>query len=352
MLFQRASYLEHLPLNALASQIVGIEENTLAQFPKRDALRVHFAHPAYQLADRFALRNTGIEHFQTFNLQDTQERIKEGDVFVCSGFWQNDYLETAPNIRFVQVCAVGFDQFDQAAMANKGVKLANGAGVNANAVSDHAFALILGLTRKIHESRDNQAKAFWRGMISDMNAREEELPGKTLLIYGTGAIGGRIASLAKAFGMSTIGVRRDAAKNVAGVDEMHASENFVSLLPRADIVVLACPLNDATRGLMNAEAFAAMKNTAYFVNVARGGCMIEADVVAAIRSGQIAGAGIDVTDPEPLPEKSELWGLSQVILTSHTGGETRAYEDNVVDVLIENLNRLLDGREDLKNQIV
>ena len=324
----------------------------MAKFPKRDALRVHFAHPAYQLADRFALKNTGIEHFQTFNMEDTKARIGEGDVFVCSGFWQNEFLETAPNIRFVQVCAVGFDQFDQTAMAEKGVKLANGAGVNANAVSDHAFALILGLTRKIHEARDNQARKFWRGMISNMNEREEELPGKTLLIYGTGAIGGRIASLAKAFGMATIGVRRDAKKQVAGIDEMYSTEHFLSLLPKADIVVLACPLNDETRGLMNSEAFAAMKRTAYFINVARGGCMVESDLVSAVRSGQIAGAGIDVTDPEPLPENSELWNLEEVILTSHTGGETRAYEDNVVDVLIENLNRLLEGREDLKNQIV
>jgi len=133
---------------------------------------------------------------------------------------------------------------------------------------------------------------------------------------------------------------------------MYSTEHFLSLLPKADIVVLACPLNDETRGLMNSKAFAAMKRTAYFINVARGGCMVESDLVSAVRAGQIAGAGIDVTDPEPLPENSELWDLEEVILTSHTGGETRAYEDNVVDVLIENLNRLLEGREDLKNQIV
>ncbi len=327
------------------------KDQPLTNFPARDALNIHFAHSAYQLADRFAARGTGIQHFQTFTPEDTRARIGEGHVLVASGFWKNEFLDEAKSLQFVQVCAVGYDQFDQAAVKAHNVKLANAAGVNANAVSDHALALILGMTRLTHIARDNQRKAHWRPMIADISRREEELPGKTLLIYGTGQIGGRIARLAKAFGMNVIGVRRDPSKAVEGVDELHTTDKFVSLLPRADIVVLACPLTAETRNLMGAKAFAAMKETGYLVNVARGGCVDHDALVAAAQNGQIAGAGIDVTEPEPLHADSPLWGLENILLTPHSGGETRIYEDNVLDILMDNLERMTAGN-DLRNQIV
>ena len=189
-------------------------------------------------------------------------------------------------------------------------------------------------------------------MISEIASREDELPGKTLLLYGTGQIGGRIAVLAKAFGMTVHGIRRDVTKLVPGIDQLHRPDEFLSLLPNADVVVLACPLTDETRGLMNSDGFAAMRESAYLINVARGPCVDEAALVAAVKEQRIAGAGIDVTDPEPLPESSPLWALDNIILTPHTGGETRRYEDNVVDILIDNLERLKAGRSDLLHQIV
>ena len=321
-------------------------------FPAPSDLRIHFAHSAYRLAERFAARDTGIAHFQTWTPDETQQRIGEGHVLVASGFWQNSMLEDAKALRFIQVCGVGYDRFDTSALAANGVHLANAAGANANAVSDHALALILGLTRLLHHGRDNQRRRHWRPMISDIASREDELPGKRLLIYGTGDIGGRIAKLAKAFGMTVWGIRRDVTKTVPDIDELRAPNEFQSLLPSADIVVLACPLTPETRGLMNADAFAAMRETAYFVNVARGGCADQDALIAALQGGQIAGAGIDVTEPEPLPEDSPLWDLDNVILTPHTAGETRRYEDNVIDVLVDNLERLDAGQADLRNQIV
>lgn len=324
----------------------------MTNFPKPDQLTIHFAHSAYRLAERFALRHPDIAHFQTWTPDETRARIGEGHVLVASGFWNNDLLADAKALQFIQVCAVGHDQFDKPAVAERGIRLCNSAGVNANAVSDHAFALLLGLTRQVHVARSNQLNRHWRPMISDLSKREEELPGKTMLIYGTGQIGGRIAKLAKAFGMTVIGVRRDTSKTVEHIDEMHPTQDFVSLLPRADVVVLACPLTDETRGLMNAAAFAAMQPSAYLINVARGGCVDEAALVAALDAGQIAGAGIDVTDPEPLPESSKLWAIDNVILTPHSGGETRAYEDNVMDVLVENLERLWRGEATLQHSIV
>ncbi|MEM9683133.1 MAG: D-2-hydroxyacid dehydrogenase [Pseudomonadota bacterium] len=324
----------------------------MSAFPSSSELRIHFAHSAYRLAERFAARSTGIDHFQTWTPEETRQRIGDGHVLVVSGFWQNDLLDAAANMRFIQVCGAGYDQFDTAAIAARGIRFANASGVNANAVSDHALALTLGLTRLLHHGRDNQKRHHWRPMISDISVREDELPGKVMLVYGTGQIGRRIAKLAKAFGMTVLGIRRDVSKTVPEIDEMHAPDEFLSLLPRTDVVVLACPLTPETRGLMNADAFAAMPETGYFVNVARGGCADQDALVTAITEGQIAGAGIDVTDPEPLNEESPLWDLENVILTPHTAGETRQYEDNVIDILMDNLDRLQAGKAELRNQIV
>jgi len=276
----------------------------------------------------------------------------EGDVLILSGFWRNDMLDRADRLKFIQVCGAGYDQFDQDAIRAKGVRLANSSGVNVNAVSDHAMALTLALTRKIHTGRDNQKNRHWRGMISDLSQREDELAGKTMVIYGLGKIGGRLARLAKAFEMTVIGVKRDTSVKVEHVDELHAPDRFLDLLPRADVTALTCPLTPETKDLIDARALAAMKPSSYLVNVARGGCVDEPALIKALRDNAIAGAGIDVTVEEPLAEDSPLWAFENVMLTPHTGGETTKYEDNVIDIMLENLDRLSRGEETLRNQVV
>ena len=313
---------------------------------------IHFAHSAYRLDSCFAARGTGLESFQTWTPEDTLARIAEGDVLVLSGFWRNAFLERASRLRFIQVCAAGFDQFDQLALCTRGIRLANASGINANAVSDHAMGLLLALTRMIHTGRDNQNHKVWRPMISDFTRREEELPGKTMLIYGLGRIGGRLARLAKAFGMTVIGMRRSPGPVPEEIDEMQAPAALLSVLPRVDVAALTCPLTAETRNLADAAFFAALPHGAYFINVARGGCMDEVALEAALVSGRLAGAGIDVTPDEPLPASSPLWGLSNALITPHTAGETRHYEARVIDILIDNLGRLKRGETALLNGIV
>ena len=314
-------------------------------------ITIHFAHTAYQFSALFEQRNTSIKHFQTWTAADTAARIGEGDVLVVTGFWNNELLANADKLKFIQVCGAGYDQFDLAAVRSQGIRLANASGVNVNAVSDHAMALILALNRQLHHARDNQHKAHWRGMISDLSLREDELPGKTLLIFGLGKIGSRLAKLAQAFGMKVIGIKRDTSTTVAYVDELHTSAALPDLLPRADLVALTCPLTDETHQIINAKAIAAMKSTAYLINVARGACVDESALIDALQNQRIAGAGIDVTEIEPLAPDSPLWLLDNVILTPHTGGETRRYEDNVIDILIENLQRLARGAEQHQKKI-
>lgn len=321
-------------------------------FPPRERLTIQFAHPCYRLAERFALHQTGIAHFQTWTLDDTLARLADAHVLVISGFWDDALLASARSLRYIQVSAAGFDRFGLEALRERGLRLANGRGINANAVSEHAMGLITTLLRQIHLGRDNQHKRHWRGMISDLTAREDELAGKTILICGAGVIGGRLARLARAFDTTVIGIKRDLSHYAPAFHEIHPPSDLLSLLPRADVVVLTCPLTEETRSLIDAEALALMKPTAYLINVARGGCVEESALIEALETGQIAGAGIDVTAIEPLAEASQLWSFDNVILTPHTAGETRRYEDNLIDILLENIDRLSRGESSLRNQIV
>jgi phosphoglycerate dehydrogenase-like enzyme len=152
--------------------------------------------------------------------------------------------------------------------------------------------------------------------------------------------------------MRVIGVRRDPTQGVDGADEVHGFRDLPRLAPRADFLVLACPLTDETRNLVDAAVLAAMKPTARVVNVARGRVVDEPALVAALREGRIGGAALDVTADEPLPQDSPLWDMPQVLITPHTAGETHSYEDNVLDMMMENIERLWRGETGLFNQIV
>src|SRR5438477_3739018 len=168
-------------------------------FPPKDRLTICFAHVAYQLQERFLPRKTGINSFGVRTADEFERRIGEADVVVVSGMWKPDLLEKATRLQFIQSIGAGTDQFDREQLKARGIRLASAQGVNANAVSEHAMALMLAMERRLPEARDNQRKHVWRGMISDLTQREDELGGKTLLIVGLGGIGGRLARLAKAF---------------------------------------------------------------------------------------------------------------------------------------------------------
>lgn len=321
-------------------------------FPTREELTICFAHVAYPLAELFAKRNSGLDHFQVWNRGDLSEQIANAHVLVVSGFWNNELLARAPKLRFIQSIGAGYDQFALDKLRERGIRLASAKGVNRNAVSEHAIAMILAMARQLHTGRDHQRAHFWRGMISDLSRREDELGGKTLLIVGLGGIGARLATLAKAFGMVVIATKRNVAAAGGVADEVYPPDQLKALLPRADFVALTCPLTAETRNLIDAEAFAAMKPSAYLINVARGGCVDEPAMLDALQRGVIAGAAIDHFWEEPLPADSPFWEMENVLITPHTAGETRLYEENLFDILLENLERLWRGEHDLRNQVV
>ncbi|HZZ23854.1 MAG TPA: NAD(P)-dependent oxidoreductase, partial [Roseiarcus sp.] len=243
-------------------------------------------------------------------------------------------------------------QYDKALFAKRGVRLANAQGVNERAVAEHAIALILALTRQLHLARDNQREALWRGMIGDRARREQELGGKTLVVIGLGRIGTRLARLARAFDMRVIGVRRTARPAPDAADEVVAQADLARALGEADIVALTCPLTPETQGLIGAAALAALKPGALLVNVARGKVVDEAALLAALADGRVGAAALDCFHEEPLPRESPFWALPNLLITPHAAGETRCYEKNVVDILNENIERLLRGETTLRNQVV
>jgi phosphoglycerate dehydrogenase-like enzyme len=279
-------------------------------------------------------------------------RMGEADVLVISGLWHNGLLDRAKKLRFIQAIGAGTDQFPRDELAKRGIRLASARGVNARAVAEHAMALILALSRRLPEARDNQKRRVWRQMIGDLSQREDELAGKTLLIVGLGDIGGRLARLAKAFDMRVVGLRRNPAAGRGAADVVHSMSELKSLLPEADFVALTCPLTPETENLIGAEALARMKPSAHLVNVARGRVVDEAALIETLAAHRIAGAALDVTVEEPLPSNSPLWGMEQVLITPHTAGETRRYEDNVIEILRDNLQRLWRGEKELRNQVV
>ena len=320
--------------------------------PPKDRLTICFAHVAYQLQQRFLARQRGIQSFEVRDRAELDRRIGEADVLVVSGLWHDGLLASAGKLAYIQSIGAGVDQFPREKLSQRGIRLASAQGVNARAVSEHAMALILALVRKLPEARDNQAKKHWRGMIGDISRREDELGGKTLLVVGLGRIGGRLARLAKAFDLKVVGLRRNPAEGGDGADSVHSIAELDRFLPEADFVALTCPLTPETTNLIGAAALGRMKRTAYLVNVARGRVVDEAALIAALQEQRIAGAALDVTVEEPLAASSLLWAMENVLITPHTAGETRRYEDNVLDILEENLERQWRGEAALKNQIV
>lgn len=320
--------------------------------PAKDQLTLCFAHVAYRLGERFAARGTGMHWLEVRNLDELKAQLHQVDVLLCSGLWRNELIAAAPRLAFIQSISAGTDQYSRDALAAAGIRLASAQGANERAVAEHAVAVMLAMARRLPQARDNQTARHWRGMIGDISAREDELGGKTLVIAGLGRIGARLATLAKAFEMRVLATRRDPSRGGGAADQVVGEEALLDLLPQADFVALTCPLTARTENLIDAQALAAMKPSATLINVARGKVVNETALIAALDQKRLAGAALDCVWDEPLPATSALWDMPNVLITPHTAGETRRYEDNVIDLLLDNLERQWRGEALLKNAIV
>ncbi|MBO1324811.1 D-2-hydroxyacid dehydrogenase [Acetobacter sp. TBRC 12305] len=316
-----------------------------------DQPRVCVAHAHYDLKGELERRPNPPPCVQVQTLDELEKVAADADVLVISMLWKDRILDWAPRLKLVQSVSAGVDHYGHDLFRARGVHLCSAQGVNANAVSDHALGLLLSLSRRLYEARDDQAKPYWRPTSSDPATRLQELSGKTVLVVGYGGIGARVAQLCKAFDMNVLAMRRTVSAASDGGIRMIGKDDLLATLPEVDVVILTCPLTPETFGLMGTEAFAALRPGAALINVARGKVVDQAAMIAALNSGRLGAAALDTFVEEPLPASSPLWGMENVVITPHAAGETQFYERNVIDILLHNIHALEHGGK-LKNQIV
>ncbi|MDQ7858800.1 MAG: D-2-hydroxyacid dehydrogenase [Armatimonadota bacterium] len=255
--------------------------------------------------------------------------------------WQipSEVLARASRLRWIHTTAAGADGLIVPAVREGRVVLTSSVGIHTVGLPEHVMALVLAFARRLHVAVRQQAARRWdRAAVVG-----EEIQGKTLGILGLGAIGRAVAERAAAFGMRVIGTRRTPTA-VPHVERVLGPEGTDEVLRAADYLVIVVPLTPQTEGLIDARALGLMKRSAILINVGRGKVVREADLIAALREGVIAGAGLDVFEREPLPADSPLYAMENVIITPHVSGASRTYYDRAIPLFCDNLRRFLDGR--------
>jgi D-2-hydroxyacid dehydrogenase (NADP+) len=247
----------------------------------------------------------------------------------------------APNLRWLHVAHAGVDDPVFARVLASGARMSTSSGSTAVPIAQSAIAGLLVLARGVLYWLEAQQRHVWspRGHA----LAPADLQGQTLVVLGLGAIGNEIARLGRALGLHVIGVRRSPRSDRDQVDELHAPGALASILPRADWLAVACPLTEATRGMLDARHLAMLPVGACLINIARGEIVDEAALIAALQSGQIAGAYLDVFNQEPLPADSPLWEMPNVLISPHDSAASAGNRARADRMFIENLGRWARG---------
>lgn len=253
----------------------------------------------------------------------------------------HDLLRQAPGLRWVQTHSAGADRPVFVELLQHGVIVTTSSGANAAVVAQTAVAGVLALARHFPQLMAAQRERRWAALTD--GALPRDLSGQTAVIVGWGPVGRQIAAMLSAAGLRCVAVRRHAVPADGGGVETVGYDDLQSVLPRADWLVLACPLTERTRGLVDAAALALLAPGAQLVNVARGEVVVEGALIAALRSGRLAGAYLDVFEHEPLPPESPLWSLGQVLVTPHSAGHSDGNAERAAALFLANLARWCEG---------
>jgi len=284
------------------------------------------------LADRLPDADLAV----TATPSETDDRLPDAEI-VATVRLPDDRLADAESLRWLQSLSAGVDHFDADALESRGIALTNASGVHAEPIGEQVLGYMLVFERNIHKGIAQQHRGVWESYGG------RELRDETVGIVGVGAIGARVAELASAFGMEVLGTKRTPETAPEAVDEAFGPDGLYEVLSRSDYVVVACPLTDETRGLLDEEAFRTMPSTGVVVNVARGEIVDQAALTEALQEGLIRGAALDVFDEEPLPADSPLWDLSNAVVTPHMAGSTPHYWERCADLFAENYGRYVAG---------
>ena len=309
---------------------------------------------------RIAEAAPGMRVVNTRDRAEIEAALNEIEIAV--GAFPHDLIASAPNLRWFQQWGAGADWLPQyPEVQESDLILTNASGIHAIPISEHIFAFLLMFARRFTDSMRAQDDRVWienpwlrahgttirpdeRFSIEIGKSDLFELAGKTLLIAGVGAIGARVAKLAKAFDMHVVGMRRQRIGEMVNVDRPITPSQLLENLPGADFVVNTLPMTVETRHLFDGQAFVAMKPSSYYINIGRGGTTDEVALIAALQNGEIAGAGLDVFEREPLPVDSPLWAMRNVIISSHFSGLTPEYDNRALAIFLDNLDRYQHGK--------
>ena len=291
-----------------------------------------------------SLPNVAVEHAET----PDESRAAIADAEVVATFrLDEDLVERAAALEWVQAFSAGVDSYPLDALRERGVALTNASGVHAEPLGEQVLGYMLAFERGIHTGVRQQGRGVWERYTGG------ELAGKTVGVVGVGAIGRRVAELCHAFGMDVLGLKRDTNEPVDVVDELFGPDGLDEVCLRSDYLVLACPLTDETRGMVGTDELRLLGEDGVLVNVARGEVVVEHALVRALQYDAIRGAGLDVFEQEPLPPDSELWDLSNAVVTPHMGGSTPRYVERCADLLAENYAAYVDdGPDGLDNRVL
>ena len=256
-------------------------------------------------------------------------------------------LHGSPALEWLQTNSAGVEPYIQPGVLAGDTLLTNATGAYGLAIAEHMLGMLLELFKKLELYRDAQKSGAWQSQ-----GAVKAVYGSTVLVLGMGDIGGEFAARCKALGAKVIGVRRSPRPCPEYADEVHLLEDLDSLLPQADVVAITLPGTDATRGLMSRERLAKMKEGAVLLNVGRGFIVDTEALCDALERGHLSGAGVDVTDPEPLPPTHRLWNIPTAVVTPHISGfyHLRETHERIVGIFLENLRHFQAG-EPLRNLV-
>ncbi len=287
----------------------------------------------------------GVEiHFLSFGPEGI-DTTGAADSDAYFGWCIPSIIEAAANLRYLHLYSAGIDRCAAIpGIRDRGMITSNSAKAASETIADHSIAMMFTLTRNLHMHHTAQLRGEWDG-ISENAPETVAIGGKTMLVLGLGGIGTQVARRAHGLGMRVIGTRNSSRDGPDFVDHVGLSDEMLSLAAQADVVVNALPLTNRTKYIVNGEFFDAMRNGSYYVSVGRGATTDTDALIAALKSGKLSGAGLDVTDPEPLPRKHELWRIPNVLITPHSSSASSLSVNNTTLIARENLRRYIQGEQ-------
>ncbi|WP_285768697.1 D-2-hydroxyacid dehydrogenase [Peribacillus sp. SI8-4] len=272
--------------------------------------------------------------------------LSEAEVFITYGEdLTEEIIEKAKNLKWIMVMSAGMELMPFKAIEKRGIMVTNARGIHKIPMAEYTIGMLLQYEKKLKLLMKNEREERW-----DRKIEVGELNGKTMLVIGTGAIGGEVARLGKAFRMTTLGMNRS-GKPVECIDHMYTLDCLLDVMAKADYIVSVLPSTDETKHLLKKEHFKAMKDTAVFVNIGRGD-LVEADVLhKALESGELSHAILDVFDPEPLREGHPFWSMENVTVTPHLSSKSGEYLPRTFAIFEKNMLEYLKAGKDFINLI-